>query len=60
MYERQAASFDLYPEQQEWLSEMTKKFALPDESKALRVLLEFARTEADLEAVFNDIRCTRC
>ncbi len=60
MYERQETSFDLYSDQKEWLAEMTTKFALPDESKTLRILLEFARTEADLEIVFNDIRCTRC
>ena len=60
MYENHKAIFDLHSDQIEWLSEMSKQYALTDESKTLRVLLEFVQTEADLEVVFNKIRCNRC
>ena len=36
-------SFELYEDQQEWLTKMQEKFGLPNESKTLRVLIDFAR-----------------
>ncbi len=53
-------SFNLYQDQQEWLAKMQEEFGLPDESKTLRVLIEFARTAADPDVIFNDIRCNKC
>lgn len=53
-------SFELYEEQQKWLAKMQEEFGLPNESKTLRVLIEFARAAADPDVIFNDIRCTRC
>ena len=53
-------SFELYEDQQEWLTKMQKQFGLPNESKTLRVLIEFARAEADPDVIFNNIRCTKC
>ena len=31
-------SFELYEDQQEWLTKMQEQFGLPDENKTLRVL----------------------
>ena len=53
-------SFELYEDQQEWLTKMQKEFGLPNPNKTLRVLIEFARAAADPDVIFNDIRCTRC
>ena len=53
-------SFELYEDQQEWLTKMQEQFGLPDENKTLRVLIEFARSEADPDVIFNNIRCTKC
>ncbi len=53
-------SFELYEDQKEWLTKMQEEFSLPDENKTLRVLIEFARAEADPDVIFNDIRCAKC
>ncbi len=53
-------SFELNPDQVEWLKEMAEKHSLPDEHKALRVLLDYAKVEADQEQVFTEFRCLHC
>ena len=53
-------SFELYEDQQAWLTKMQEEFGLPNASKTLRVLIEFARATAEPDTIFNDIRCTRC
>ena len=47
-------------DQQEWLNKAAEEFGLPDDSKALRVLLDFAMEEGNREHIFGQIRCTRC
>ena len=44
----------------EWLREMTAKFDLPDEHKALRVLFEYAMQDGDQDDIFDTIRCGNC
>ena len=36
------------------------KYQLGDKSKALRCILDYVATDADLEEVFKQIRCIRC
>jgi hypothetical protein len=44
-----------------FLSEMAKKYKLPDESKALRCLITFAIEQPDQQPViFDEIRCQDC
>ena len=43
-----------------WLKEMVSTFDLPDESKALRCLLDYAMHEGDADAIFGEIRCKHC
>lgn len=54
------ASLEIERVQQEWLDAMAKKYELPDPSKALRIVLDHARTSADEKAVFETVRCLGC
>lgn len=53
-------TFEIEADQKTWLEEIVKKHGLADASKALRVLLDYARTEGDPEKIFDEIRCLRC
>lgn len=53
-------SFDLNADQMSWLQEMTKKYGISDEGKAVRIILEYIRDEVDLDAVFDEVRCNHC
>lgn len=55
-------SVEIEQDQHEWLKEIATKFHLPGESKALRILLDFAKTEGDEQQIFGDenARCLRC
>lgn len=44
----------------EWLEAMTQKYQIADESKALRIVLDHARTAADEKALFETVRCLGC
>lgn len=46
--------------QEDWLEAMATKYKLPDPSKALRVVLEHARTSDDEQVIFESIRCLGC
>jgi hypothetical protein len=52
----------LESDQHEWLSQMASKYGLFDESKALRVLLDFAMQDANEQDIFSseNIRCRHC
>ena len=52
--------FELNEDQVNWLQEMKEKYALFDEDKALRIVLDYVRDEADHTAVFAEIRCNHC
>ncbi len=53
-------SFELNSDQVDWLKAMAEKHSLPDENKALRVLLDYAKVQADEEQVFTEFRCLHC
>lgn len=46
----------------EFLKNMKEKYKLPNDDKALRVLLDYAVGEADLDQIFsrNTMRCYGC
>ncbi len=47
--------------QMTYLQEMAAKHGLPDASKALRCLIDFAISNADAEPkIFTEIRCNDC
>ena len=53
-------TFQLNDDHVDWLKEMTKKYALDDEGKALRIVLDYVKEEADQATVFEEIRCNHC
>ncbi len=45
----------------DYLSEMARKHGLPDESKALRCLVNLAMSDPDVESeAFTEVRCLDC
>lgn len=60
MYEKTTVELSMNEDQRVWLREMAAKHHLPDESKALRVLLDFAMFSGDESEIFETIRCRRC
>lgn len=52
--------FELNEDHVDWLKEMAAKYALDDEGKALRIVLDYIKEEADLSTVFEEIRCNHC
>tara|TARA_B100001750_G_C15470434_1_gene579478 strand:- start:201 stop:395 length:195 start_codon:yes stop_codon:yes gene_type:complete len=46
----------------DWLSEIIQDYDLPDESKAIRILLDYAIEDADKDEVFSpdNMRCKHC
>ena len=53
-------AFQVKEDQVEWLKKMAEEYNLPDEHKALRVLIDYAMKHGDLERVFVKIHCLRC
>lgn len=53
-------TFEIYPDSYEMLVDIAKKNNMPDASKALRCLLDYAATDGDWAAIFGKIRCRRC
>ncbi len=54
--------FEIESEHREWLEAVAEEYHFQDESKALRVLLDYAVQDADKEMVFSDenMRCRYC
>ncbi len=50
----------LYASQRKFLQEMAEKYGLPDEHKALRVLVTYAMEEGDSDDIFKFVRCHHC
>ena len=50
----------LYAEQRRFLKDMAEKYALPDEHKALRVLVTYAMEERNSDDIFKFVRCRHC
>lgn len=57
-----AQTFDLRDYQVEFLREMMAKYKIKDEGKALRVLLDYAVQDGDLDQIFDktNMRCIAC
>jgi hypothetical protein len=53
-------TFEVYPDSYEMLLEIARRYELPDASKALRCLLDYAATDGDWDAIFKTVRCRRC
>ena len=61
MSENHPVTVQLKERQRAYLRRMAETHNLPDESKALRVLLDFAIKEEDLEdRIFTEMRCLDC
>ena len=44
-----------------FLEQMTKKYELPDVSKAVRILIDHARENPSMQdSIFNELRCLDC
>ena len=52
--------FEIYPDSLEMLKEVAQRYEMPDPSKALRCLLDYAATDGDWDEVFRKVRCRRC
>ncbi|MBL8699732.1 MAG: hypothetical protein JNK67_15240 [Alphaproteobacteria bacterium] len=52
--------FEIYGDTWEMLQEITRRYALPDASKTLRCLLDYAATDGDWDRIFKQVRCRRC
>ena len=55
-------TFEMRDYQLSFLKDMMAQYKLPDEGKALRVLLDYAVSDADLDKVFakKNMRCIAC
>ena len=59
--DKQQVEVELKSDQVEYLQEMATKYALPDSGKAMRCLIDFARSEPDQERqIFEVVRCLGC
>ena len=61
MSEKKEISFEIYSDSEKMLEQIVQKYDLPDQSKALRILLDYTEEkEADWDEIFATIRCNRC
>ncbi len=61
MAPNQKYSVELKESQHQWLEAKAKKYDLPDASKALRCLINYAIDNEDSEPdIFDEIRCLDC
>ncbi|HAT34511.1 MAG TPA: hypothetical protein DCS82_02255 [Rhodospirillaceae bacterium] len=58
--EKIKVEFEIPADSKAFLEKMVDEYDLPDISKALRCLLDFAEEDGDLEEIFEEIRCRRC
>jgi hypothetical protein len=52
--------FEIYPDSLEMLKDVAQRYEMPDPSKALRCLLDYAATDGDWDEMFKKVRCRRC
>jgi hypothetical protein len=57
---KQRVVFEIYADSYEMLRDIAERYQLPDASKALRCLLDYAATDGDWDEIFKKIRCRRC
>ena len=61
MSEKKDVSFEIYSDSEKMLEQIVDKYDLPDQSKALRCLLDYAEEkESDWDDIFATVRCNRC
>lgn len=61
MAEKTAHEIDLKDSQIEFLAGMVSQYNLPDVSKTIRILIEFAMAEAEArDRIFGEVRCRDC
>ncbi len=54
-------SLELEKDMMAFMEQMTSKYDLPDVSKAMRCLINYARDVEDAQdAIFTEIRCLNC
>ena len=55
-------TLELERDHAEWLAAVVDKYGFPDESKAARVLLDFALQDGDEDLIFapENMRCRHC
>ncbi len=53
-------SIDLNQNQIDWLMAMKEKYGVTDDGKALRIVLDYVMEEAELDTVFEEVRCNHC
>ena len=55
-------TLSLESDQLDWISEIIQDYDLPIESKAIRILLDYAIEDADKDEVFSpdNMRCRHC
>ena len=53
-------TFEIKPDSYEMLKKIRDKYELPDTSKAVRILLEYAATDGDWDEIFAQVRCRNC
>ena len=59
--DKQHIDLELKSDQVEYLESMATKYALPDTGKALRCLIDHARSEPDQKRkIFEVVRCLGC
>lgn len=51
---------EIHPDAYEMLKTVAERYELPDASKALRCLLDYAATDGDWDEIFGKVRCRRC
>ena len=57
---KQSVSFEIQEDALRMLQAAAEKYNLPDASKALRCLLDYAATDGDWDTIFSEVRCVRC
>lgn len=55
-------NLEIESDHKEWLNQIANKYGFPDESKALRVLLDYAIQDGNKEEIFSSetMRCRHC
>ena len=55
-------TIEIEDDQADWISDNMGEYDLADESKAFRILLDYAMDEVDADTVFSseNIRCLHC
>ncbi len=61
MFEKKEITFEIYSDSEKMLEKIVEKYDLPDQSKALRCLMDYVEeNELEWDNMFETIRCNRC